>query len=169
MEMNVWKKTNADDSFISINDLDINLIKFVQGTGLIFIGSIIGLFMELIVNLLVARSFSVGEFGLYGLVFLILAFSLRFASLGLSEGVTRFISYFRGKNEKEKINGTIISSLIIATISSIITAVLFFFLADFIAINIFHTEELSRLIKIISIAIPFWVLLNLIIGVFRGF
>ncbi len=163
------KKTKADDSSISNNDLDGNLIKFVQGTGTNFIGSIIGLLLALIVNVMVARFYSVSEYGLYAIVLLILSFSLRFATMGLGEGSTRFISYHRGKNEKEKIKGTIISTLIIASISSIATAILFFFLADFIAIKIFHIDELSNLIKIISIAIPFWIFLNLIIGFFRGF
>lgn len=163
------KKIIPDSSSIIISDLDSNLIKFAHGTGIIFIGSIIGLLLAIIANIIVARFYSVEEYGLYGLVILILTLSLRIATLGLGEGSTRFTSYYRGKNDIEKIKGTVISTLIIASISSLITAILFFFLADFIAYKIFNINELSRLIKIISIAIPFWILLNLIIGIFRGF
>jgi len=162
------EKATAADSSVLISDLDSNLIKFVQGTGINFISSIIGLLLAVIANVIVARFYSISEYGLYALVGIVLTLSIRFATLGLGEGCTRFTSYYIGKNQKEKIKGTIISSLIIASISSIATAILFFFLADFIAIRIFHTEELSRLIKIISIAIPFWIILNMIIAVFRG-
>ncbi|MCK4731908.1 MAG: polysaccharide biosynthesis C-terminal domain-containing protein, partial [Methanophagales archaeon] len=40
---------------------------------------------------------------------------------------------------------------------------------DFISVNIFHTPELSTALKIFSIAIPFTVLINVLIAIYRGF
>jgi O-antigen/teichoic acid export membrane protein len=87
----------------------------------------------------------------------------------LGEGSTRYIAYFRGKNEEGKVKGIISASIKIAIIASISLAVISFFISDFISVNIFHTPELSTPLKIFSIAIPFTVLINVFIAIFRGF
>ena len=150
-------------------ELDSNLKKAVKGTEIIFFGQVIGTIFGLISMTLVARFYSTGEYGLYGLGLFVISFFLRFAFLGIGEGCPRYISYYMGKGDEEKVRGTITSSLIIVSISSIIFAFLLFFLSDFIANQIFGIEELSTIIKIIVIGLPFWAIIDLIVSVFRGF
>ena len=150
-------------------ELDSNLKKAVKGTGTIFFGQVIGTILGLISMMLVARFYSTGEYGLYGLGVLVISFSLRFAFLGIGEGCPRYISYYRGKGDEKKVKGTITSSLIIVSISGTIITFLLFFLSDFVANQIFGIEELSTIIKIIVIGLPFWAIIDLIVGIFRGF
>ena len=150
-------------------ELDSNLKKTVKGTGIIFFGQVIGTILGLISMMLVARFYSTGEYGLYSLGLFIISFFIGISSLGVFEGCPRYISYYRGKADSEKVKGTINSSLIIVSISSTIIAILLFFLSDFIANRIFGIEELSTIIKIIVIGLPFWAIIRLIVGIFRGF
>ena len=150
-------------------ELDSNLKKAAKGTGIIFLGQVIGTIFGLISMMLVARFYSTGEYGLYSLGLLVISLFLRFAFLGIGEGCPRYISYYRGKGNEEKVKGTITSSLIIVSISSTIIAISLFFLSDFIANQIFGIEELSTIIKIFVIGLPFWAIIQLIISIFRGF
>ena len=150
-------------------ELDEDLKKVVKGTGIVFFGSILGTILGLAGTILIARFYSVEEFGFYGLITFIVTFFIAIASLGLLDGCPRYISYYRGKQDDEKIKSTINSSFILIGMSSAIVTILLFFSADFVANQIFKTEELSILIKIVVIGLPFWTLILLIISIFRGF
>ena len=149
--------------------LNINLQKAIHGSSIVFIGTVIGMILALIGTIIVARFFSVGEYGLYGLTIFIVSFILQISALGINQGCSRYISFFRGKKEEEKVKGIISSSIIIVTISSIIVAIILFLFSEQIAIRIFDIVELSDLIKIFSISLPFWSLIRVIVAIFRGF
>jgi len=91
------------------------------------------------------------------------------STLGLQEGATRYIAYFRGKNEERKVRGVISSSIKIALVASVIFSLILFLSADIISGNIFHISELSTPLKIFSAAIPFTVLIGIFTSIFRGF
>ena len=146
-----------------------SLQKIAKGTGIIFTGTIIGMFLGFIGRIILVRYITQTEYGIYCLALVIISIFVTISTLGLSEGSTRYIAYFRGKNEEGKVKGVISSSIKIAIIASISLATISFFVSDFISISIFHTPALSTPLKIFSIAIPFTVLINVFIAIFRGF
>ena len=146
-----------------------SLQKIAKGTGIIFIGTIIGLLLGFIGRIILVRYITQTEYGIYCLALVIISIFATISTLGLSEGSTRYIAYFRGKKEEGKVRGVISSSIKIAIIASISLAAISFFVSDFISASLFNTPELSTPIKIFSIAIPFTVLINVFIAIFRGF
>ena len=146
-----------------------SLQKIAKGTGIIFIGTIIGMLLGFVSRIILVRFTTQTEYGIYSLALVIISIFVMISTLGLSEGSTRYIAYFRGKNEEGKVKGVISSSIKIAIIASISLAVISFFVSDFISSSIFHTPALSTPLKIFSIAIPFTVLINVFISIFRGF
>ena len=146
-----------------------SLQKIAKGTGIIFIGTIIGMLLGFVGRIILVRYITQTEYGIYCLALVIISIFVTISTLGLQEGSTRYIAYFRGKKEEGKVRGVISSSIKIAIIASISLAVISFFISDFISISIFHTPALSTPIKIFSIAIPFTVLINVFIAIFRGF
>jgi O-antigen/teichoic acid export membrane protein len=111
----------------------------------------------------------VGEYGIYGLVVYFVIFFLGISGLGIYTANSRFIAYYRGRNEEEKILGVIKSSFLIVGISSILFSISLFLLSDFLAINIFGIERFSIGLKIFVISIPFWAIIKVIVSIFRGF
>ena len=146
-----------------------SLQKIAKGTGIIFIGTIIGMLLGFIGRIILVRYTTQTEYGIYCLALVVISIFVTISTLGLSEGSTRYIAYFRGKNEEGKVRGVISSSIKIALVASISLATISFFTSDFISTGIFHTLELSTPLKIFSIAIPFTVLINVFIAIFRGF
>ena len=149
--------------------VNLSLQKIAKGTGIVFIGTIIGMLLGFVSRVIIVRFTTQTEYGIYCLAFVIISIFATISTLGLSEGSTRYIAYFRGKNEEGKVRGIISSSIKIALIASVLLAVISFFISDFISTSIFHAPELSTPLKIFSIAIPFTVLINVFIAIFRGF
>ena len=146
-----------------------SLQKIAKGTGIVFIGTIIGMLLGFVGRVILVRFTTQTEYGIYCLALVVISIFATISTLGLSEGSTRYIAYFRGKNEEGKARGVISSSIKIAIIASISLAVISFFISDFISVSVFHTPALSTPLKIFSIAIPCTVLINVFIAIFRGF
>ncbi len=146
-----------------------SLQKIAKGTVIIFTGTIIGLLLGFISMIVLIRFTTRGEYGVYSLSFTILSIFVVISTLGLGDGSTRYIAYFRGKGDQRNVGSVISSSMKIALIASVALATISFFVSDFISVNIFHIPELSTPLKIFSIVIPFSVLINVFIAIFRGF
>ena len=146
-----------------------SLQRIAKGTGIIFIGTIIGMFLGFIGRIILVRFTTQTEYGIYSLALVIISIFVTISTLGLQEGSTRYIAYLRGKKEEGKVRGVISSSIKIALVASIIFSSILFLSSDIISTNIFHSSELSTPLKIFSIAIPFTVLTTVFISIFRGF
>ena len=78
-----------------------SLQKIAKGTGIIFIGTIIGLLLGFIGRIILVRYITQTEYGIYSLALVIISIFVTISTLGLGEGSTRYIAYFRGKNEEK--------------------------------------------------------------------
>ena len=146
-----------------------SLQKIAKGTGIVFVGTIIGMLLGFVSRVIIVRYITQSEYGIYSLALVLMSIFVTVSTLGLQEGSTRYIAYFRGKGEEGKVKGVISTSIKIASVASIIFSSILFLLADLISTNIFHSSELSTPLKIFSFAIPFTVLIGIFTSLFRGF
>ena len=146
-----------------------SLQKIAKGTGIIFIGTIIGMLLGFVSRIIIVRYITQSEYGIYSLALVLMHIFVVISTLGLQEGVVRQISFYRGKNDSSKVKGVVLSSMQIALIASVFLSLVLFLTSDLISIKFFHIPELSDPIKIFSIAIPFFVLINIFTSIFRGF
>jgi len=149
--------------------LNETLQKVVKGTGIVFIGSILGTLMAFIGRTLIARSYTQEEYGMFSLSFTIWFIFAVVGTLGLYDGAARQIAYYKGKKENEKVIAVVLYSLLFASATGIILCLLIFFSSDIISNKIFNLPELSYSLKIFSISIPFIVLIYILAAIFRGF
>lgn len=145
------------------------LQKVAKGTGIVFFGTIAGIFLTFIGRVIIARFFTQAEYGIFSLAFVLLNFFAVVSTFGLRQGSARQIAYYRGKNDLVKVQGIVTSSLQIVVIGSILVSIVIFFASDVISTMIFHEPNLSYPLKIFSIAIPFFALIHVLASVFRGF
>lgn len=102
----------------------------------------------------IAKVFGPEEYGIYSLAIMTLSLVITIASIGLPDGLLRFVSIYRGKKEYNKISYIVKSSLITLTVSSIIFAAVLFSFSPFIARNLFHNESLIIFLRLFSFIIP---------------
>ncbi|MFW9973232.1 MAG: oligosaccharide flippase family protein, partial [Candidatus Odinarchaeota archaeon] len=136
-----------------IHNLEISLI--AKGAGIFFIGSIIGVGLRYIFELIVARNLGPDQFGLFFLGFSALKIMEIVSTLGLHRGVLRYIALFKGEGDEERIKGTIILAIKVVIIVGLIFSSCTIVLSKFVATNIFHEADLTKVLKIFAVAIPF--------------
>ena len=158
---------DAQDSFDSVLNSDLKTA--LKNSSILFIGTIIDAVLGLICTILIARFFSVGDYGIYSLTVFLVVFVHGIAGNGIHEANSRYVAYYRGKNDNPKIWGIVKTSFVLVTASSIIFTVGLFLLADVIAISVFNIPELSIVFRIFILSIPFWTITNFIISTFRGY
>ncbi|MGB2842995.1 MAG: oligosaccharide flippase family protein [Halobacteriota archaeon] len=78
-----------------------SLQKIAKGTGIVFIGTIIGMLLGFVGRIILVRFTTQTEYGIYCLALVVISIFVTISTLGLSEGSTRYIAYFRGKNEEK--------------------------------------------------------------------
>jgi O-antigen/teichoic acid export membrane protein len=149
--------------------IDESLQKVAKGTGIVLIGTLLATSFGFISRLLIARQWTQSDFGIFSLALSILSIFAVISVLGLNQGVIRSISYTRGKKEWKKIPEFISVSILISITTSIISGVILFFLSDVIAEHLFHEPALILPLRIFSIALPFFMLIDMIVAIYRGF
>lgn len=146
-----------------------SLQKIAKGSTVVFIGTIVSLLLGFLARIIMVRFSTQSEYGVYSLALTIVSICTTVSALGLEEGATRYIAYLRGKNEKKGIQDTIFSSIILGLIVSTSVAGLIFLASDYLATKIFDEPDISFILQIMAISIPFTVLINIIVSIFRGF
>lgn len=146
-----------------------SLRKIAKGAFITFIGTAIGMLLALVARLLVARYVTQDEYGAFSLALVILNFIALISLLGMDSSATRQIAFYRGKGDEPKLKGVVVSSLLLSFVFSAILSIVLFLFADSLSIGVFHNSELSTPLKIICVAIPFFVLISILASIFRGF
>ncbi|MEK6898937.1 MAG: flippase [Nanoarchaeota archaeon] len=117
----------------------------------------------------IARYFGPESYGLFSLGMAIAGWFMALATLGLNEGLSRYIPLYRGNKEEEKIKYLVRFSLTFLTITGILSAAILFFSAELIAQEFFHNQELTIFIRLFSIAIPLVVIAHPFLSIIRSY
>lgn len=129
-----------------------------KGGGIAFGGSTIGKAVGFGFNMLLGRVLGPGVYGLYALGISVTGIAQSVGSLGLNQGVIRFCSMYRGEGDNARVKGTIVSALAISLTSSILVAITLFALSGMIAQKFFHEPSLLWVLRVLALALPFYVL-----------
>lgn len=105
-------------------------------------------------KIVIARYFGAEVYGNFSLAIIITGFFVAFASLGLTDGLVRYISYYLGKKDTGRIKYFLSVTGRVLIFSGILGGLLLFFLADTIAVRIFHNVELTMFLRIFSLIVP---------------
>ena len=87
--------------------LNESLRKIAKGAGITFVGTAIGIFFGFFTRMVIARFLGPGDHGLISLGVAGLSIAATIGLLGLPAGITRYVSFYKGKGDKGRIKGTI--------------------------------------------------------------
>ena len=138
----------------------------LKGMVFFFIGTIFTKIFAYVYRAIIARGFSVEEYGVFSLALTVFGIATVIATLGISQGVERFLGYFTA--EPQKIKGIIKSAFKIALPASIAMAILIIVLSKTIAIHLFHEQALTPLLIVIAVGLPFFIITDINTAIFRG-
>ena len=133
--------------------------QIAKGGGVYFFGLFGGKLLKFLFQILLTRVLGARAYGLYSLGNNALGISKTFSQLGLQSGVVRFGSIYQGEDDKARLKGTILTSLLFSFLAGLIVAVGLFVFADFLSKVIFNEPKLEWIIKIFSLSLPFYTLM----------
>src|SRR3989344_4770788 len=139
-------------------ELNINLEIIFKSSLVVFVGIFLSKLFTYLYRIIIARYFGPEAYGLYTLAFMLLGWFVAFSSLGLTQGLVRFIPNYRGKKQLNNIKLSFAISIIILLISTIFSTLVLFFASDIISTTFFHNQELSIFLKVFSFLIPLFVI-----------
>jgi O-antigen/teichoic acid export membrane protein len=146
-----------------------SLQNIMKGSMIVFFGIIISLVLNFLIRVLLVRYTTQDQYGIYTLAITVTGMISGVAILGMDEGSSRYIAYFLGKADNTQVKNTIYASIKIALLSGILFTVLAFLLSDTISTGIFHSPELSGILKIVLWTVPCIILIGILISIMRGF
>jgi len=99
------------------------------------------------------------SYGLYTLGISVVKIASQFSILGLRNGIVKFVSLYKGIGDNRKIKGTLISAFVGATTFSLVISTLLFIFSHSISVKLFNEPDLSNVLRLFSISLPFYVLM----------
>jgi O-antigen/teichoic acid export membrane protein len=148
--------------------LDASLKKVVKGTGIVFIGTLVGIFIKLLARVMVARYVSPAEYGILFLSLSITTCIVILSTLGFPMSLPKLISHSRAENNNRKIWGIIYSAIFITFISSFFLTFFVFLFSKFIS-DFFGISYLKLTLSVLVFTIPPLAIINILISIFQGF
>ncbi len=136
---------------------------------IVFIGIVFSKILSYIYRIIIARYFGPEIYGLFSISIVIVAIFVTFFSMGLVDGILRFISFYRGRNENDKIKYLFQKPMLALVASGVFAGFILFFMSEFISMNIFHNSKLIIFLKIFSFLIPISIMSGFFLSVLRAF
>lgn len=138
--------------------------KVISSSGLNFIFRIFGLGSSFITTILITRFFGIETFGNYSLVFALSQIVALFFTLGIPNTLIKII----GNNNFNLVQAQklLIKGLKGAIVLSILPILIFYFGSEFLSQNVFHNIPLKNYFLIVAIAIPLFIVHEIVLYFF---
>ncbi len=152
----------------SNDDLNKSLLLLAKGSIIVFIGVFLSKILTYLYKVIVARNFGPENYGLFSLGTIILTIFATFASLGLSEGLLRYVSLYNNHKDLKKIKPLLSFSIKFSFISSIVFTIIMFSSAELISIKLFHNPLLITYLQYFSLALPLILFSNIFLSIIKA-
>jgi len=153
---------------VTNTDTSESLQQLVRGTLIAAIGTIVGILIQFITRVFIARYGMESNYGVFSLAVAVLNIMTIIGCLGMQIGSMRYVAFYSSKGLIDKLQKSLGITLQITTLSVLTVTVLFFFMSQFIALNIFHSNDLELPLKLFIVGIPFFAFINIITAISRG-
>ncbi len=125
--------------------------------------------MKYLQRLVLARTLSPDQYGVFSLGLMVFMVTVSVGTLGIQRGVNRFVPYFRADGETGKLKGTLLGGTVLALLSGLVFAGSLFFFSPSLSLSVFGEEGLTAVLRVFCFAIPAMILLRVLIRGLEGF
>jgi O-antigen/teichoic acid export membrane protein len=135
----------------------------------LFVGLVLSTLISTVGTIIVARMLSPEDFGLFSKAIVPPALIGLFWYWGINDALVKYIAQLRAKNQTGELKTFVISGILLNSGLSLLLSVITFFLAGFLADNIFLRPQLKILIQVASVMLLGSCLVNTSQAIFTGF
>jgi O-antigen/teichoic acid export membrane protein len=148
--------------------IDSSIKKAVKGASLVLSGTVVSTLLLIATKILIVRNTTKEELGAYTLTIAIATVFALVATLGVHEGIARFISVLVSSDKRDESDYLSRSAIRITLISSVFANLLLCLFAELLSVHVFNSTEYVRPLRIISFSIPFLVMAQTVNAILRG-
>jgi O-antigen/teichoic acid export membrane protein len=146
----------------------MNKKSFLKHSGLAFIVRIFGALAGFLMSIVITRTLSVEESGLFFLGFAICSAIGMLCTLGLTNTLIRFIGGYHAEANWGVIKGVFNKGLITVLMTSIGVALVIFLFRSFISNDLFDKPQFESILRVMAFAIPSFAVYQLVAFAFQG-
>jgi len=143
--------------------------KIAKGSLIILIGSFLYRIGGYIYKVAMANLLGPAGYGILSLTWPLQGFFIIIAGAGLPPAIAKHVSEYNAKNDIDMVKAVVRISTVMMTALGLIFSVIIFFLAQPIAVGIFHKPEAILPFQLIALITPFSVIVGAMRGTFQGF
>ena len=125
-----------------------------KGGAIIFIGLVISKLFSLLYRVIVGRTLGPEEYGVISVMLAVSSVIGALAYIGIPNGVQKYVSEYRGKNNIEGQVETVRTGLILVSLPSFLTGVALFVLAPWLSAEIFNEPRAIWPLRFIAVILP---------------
>jgi len=151
-------KKNGDNLSLGARGGAIAFALKIANTGLAFINQII-----------LARFLGASGVGEVVLAISVYKIFSQIAKFGMEETMMRFVPLYIDGKDNGRLKGAIFFAIKFSLLISAVLALLTVFLSRFIAVDIFHSAILLKIVPVVALAIPAAVVRDVIAGILKGY
>ena len=133
-----------------------------------FSGLVLAAIVAYLTKLLLVRTLTVEEYGLFFAVFTFVIFFATFRGLGISSGLVRYLAEYNTKKKYGAIKSLILGSTLLQLIVSLLVVVVMWALAPWLAETYFGHEEAVWLLRLLSFYLPLSIAFTNIKAILNG-
>lgn len=145
------------------------IVTAAKGGGLSLIGAMFGALLAIILQVLISRFYGPKYYGIFVTCLIVCNVLQNISALGLHKAGMRFLSIGHEMSSHEMILDVFKTVAYVPFVCGIIIAVALYAMSSFIAVTCFHNPEMVTMLKLFSIALPFFALFQVTAELSRGF
>lgn len=149
----------------TIKDLDT----VAKGAGVILAGKFAGSALKYLTQIILARMLGFNLFGIYALGMVIYQAGELFSRMGLQSGSVRYVSIYDAKRDVQRLKGALLGSLKLSFLGGLICGFILFLSSHWIAVRIFNKPDLSIILRIFALGLPFGASMTVLAFATTGF
>jgi len=165
----IEKNSEAINESYDEEEVALSLAKVGKGAMILFVGTALGILFNFLSRILIARFYTPADYGMFNLFLTVLTIFATIGALGLRNGIQRNIAYSLGKENKEKVSSIIGGGLFFGFLGGIASGAVLYFLSPHLAPLFSENPDFVYYLRIAALSTPFFVLIYLLVSVFRGF
>lgn len=148
---------------------DQALVRIASGSALFFVGTFLGLGLNYVYAIVLARLLGPEQFGLYAIGLGCFNLLSVIALAGLDTAVLRFVPALRAQNDAVGIGGIIRAVLVLAAVLGVLYAAVLLLSSDMLADQFLHHPDASTVLQLFALSIPLFVVSTVAIAALQAF
>ena len=143
--------------------------KAIKGTIITFIGIFSAAFFAYLTRVILARSLSPSDYGLFFAIFVFLSFIEFFKDFGTNAALVKYIAEFKVQKKYNLIKSSLVITFLFQFSISLVLVIILFYFSDHLALNFFKNQNASLIIKLLSLVFIFNIFDNLLRKIVHGY